>query len=439
MLEDKLKEQEESILKKIEEYELLVAKYNELQKKISSKEKEIADINQALSDKVKEILSLTNTNKRNNFLDFIRKHFSKKYKEVMRKETEKIKIKDTSILLNKEMSELRNERDNVERKIKSYSIEELRSALAEQNDRGKAIHMLLSAQPQLRKDINFMKELMEVSVNFIIYDKTDDPELYLMLIDKVLDKDILASYSPSAEEFYRGDITRLEAEIRTPKSVESTKYKVPHKYLFDSIRRYGLANEGFAGKPGIEIITEVFRAYERLDGVVDKEYGESIQTMYEDQECYLLQHIMDLGADRSHEHAKKVRELICKNGLRCGEHQPSQASTLKTTTLGNYQVEGTFLKMLEPKDKVFMMIPKGAIEKDHEIPVWGADTQIIDQDAFEAGKRNYVLPEYVMGYVDIESQQFINNKVPKSERKKYPYKFYEGEHKAIQQKYEITR
>ena len=65
MLDDKLKEQEESILRKIEEYELLIAKRNELQEKISSKGNEIADIDHALDIKRSEISSLVIANKQN--------------------------------------------------------------------------------------------------------------------------------------------------------------------------------------------------------------------------------------------------------------------------------------------------------------------------------------------------------------------------------------
>ena len=225
--------------------------------------------------------------------------------------------------------------------------------------------------------------------------------------------------------------TKLRKELEIPKKCDEGKYKIPHKYLFDAIKRVYTVDIVKKGdqQSGFEMghIHTALSTYFELDGKLPLEYGKKIQDMFEDEKSYLFMHKVDINIVPQSVADTRIK-TICKEGLMCSGQSDSHISCLSTTTVANYQTDGNFLAMLAPCNKVFMMIPKKAIDEKHKIPVWGANTP---NPKYKKHEKNYVLPEYVVGYMDKENTRFVDNPVSEKERTQYKYHFYEGETQAM--------
>ena len=160
-----------------------------------------------------------------------------------------------------------------------------------------------------------------------------------------------------------------------------------------------------------------------FDGEYSEEYGKSIESLYEDKDKYLLMHRVNASFFRAEEeYATEKEENIFRDGLRASGQGAGCVNALHRTTTGNYQREGTFLNMIVPDYTVLIMIPKEAFKEGSNIPIWGLDRPEADEDHL-----GYILPEYIYGVIDANTEKIEKNPIPLEERTKYPYKFLNKE------------
>jgi len=422
MLDEKLQEQKNSIEQKIQDYQSLLQEILLLSQQRDSKVAQKKELESKVSGERQQLVVYK---KRNKFFEFFQRTFSSKYRNA---QIQNAQISENVSAMEAQISELLDEIVQLNEKVKklkqleqSYDSTELEFQLS---DRQRAIQLLLEKQPELCQNVYFMTELLQEDPAYISYDQTNNPETYMALCDICAQN---LTQTPNLDEYEQLDLlnvaNKLKIELEQPQQPESDKYKIPHKYLFEKIRKTALSNYHSPRA----ILLEAGH-YLLLDCTLPKQFGEKIQELYEDKDCYLLQHRVNVNP-LPDDNALAIQKSICKEGLSCSGHRPDHISQLPTTTIGNYEQDMSFLTALRPADKVFMLIPKQAIDSKKAVPVWGADSPKVQYP-----QRNYVLPEYVVGYVNSQTQQFIDNPIPIQERKQYPYKFYEGETESIESK-----
>ena len=101
----------------------------------------------------------------------------KTVRELIAKEEEKILHK---------LSEYEKAKSEHE-KLKGIDIEELRQKLLDLKDEKRTVKLLLESDSELAENVEFMKEAIEIDETCIIFDKTNNPEIYI----EVLSSEIL--------------------------------------------------------------------------------------------------------------------------------------------------------------------------------------------------------------------------------------------------------
>ena len=435
VLEKNLEEQRKAIEEQISHYESLEKKKNAVLTQMLQIQEEISQIDVDISNEKSKNIGLSTMRAKNKFAKFLLKTFSQKYRRELDIQKEiKLKIEDLNRKKYKlvfDKHELYETQKGFEDELCKYDIINIKEKLEQQKDVDVAIGMLLEEHPELAEDKSFMVDLVERSTHYISYDETNSSEVYSKFADSFEAKSKKAKIDPVMIPLFEKLATKLRNELEIPKECDEGKYKIPHKYLFDSIKNVytKIGDMDYDQQSGYEMeyINECLSNYFNLDGELPMEYGKKIQVMYEDEKSYLFMHKVDINTVPQSVADTRIK-AICKEGLMCSGQSDSHISCLSTTTVANYQTDGNFLAMLAPCNKVFMMIPKKAIDEEHKIPVWGADTP---NPKYEKREKNYVLPEYVVGYIDKENTRFVDNPVPEEERTQYKYHFYEGEQKAL--------
>lgn len=431
VVEEKLEEQRKAIEEQISHYESLEQKKNAVLTQMLQMQEEISQIDVDISNEKSKNMGLSTMRVKNKFAKFLLKTFSQKYRRELdiqkdiKLKIENLKRKQHELVVDR--GKLYETQKGFEDEMRKYDIINIKEKLEQQKDADFAIEMLLEEHPELAEDIAFMKDLVGRSTQYISYDKTDSSEVYSKFADSFESKSKKSRIDPVELPLYEKLATKLRNELENPKECNEGTYKIPHKYLFDAIKRIYTIKKPKRSDYEMSNTLTALSTYFKLDGKLPLEYGEKIQDMFEDEKSYLFMHKVDINEVPQSVANTRIK-AICKEGLTCSGQGESHISSLSTTTVANYQDDGSFLAMLAPDNKVFMMIPKKAIDEEHKIPVWGADTP---NPKYEKREKNYVLPEYVVGYIDKENTRFVDNPVPEEERTQYKYHFYEGEQKAL--------
>ena len=229
--------------------------------------------------------------------NFFQKIFSrKKYKDyTIKKQQDDAdyqiakKEEETWNIIQIDLMQLKKELLNLNNQIKKFDDENTIRII---EDREKAIIFLLEKYPNLQNDLNFMKEATKFNPKFIIYDKTDDPSLYIYVIDKAEeynDRYIGANkeYRHQQQIYFEEEAEKLKKEISNPSQVSDGKYKIPPKYIYEAIR------EDYKSKNGI-YLEEAFK-YLQYDGQFPKEYGEELEKLWEDPDNIFGIHSVQRG------------------------------------------------------------------------------------------------------------------------------------------------
>ena len=306
-----------------------------------------------------------------------------------------------------------NQFENGEIKIDETDVEELRRKIRDLADEKKSIELILQSNPKLASNKEFMQEATQVDYRLLKYDRTNNLNLYLDALNSIKCSSTIKNdferrygkYKIGFEEF----IDKIQEELQNPKQVDDDKYKIPTKYLFEAIRN------GFSVGEKMYLFNNI-NSYFLLNGAVSKETGVKIQSLYENKEIYLLKHeIHHSRKEENHQTANK----ICFEGLRSSQQDAGCINNLERTTIGNYQKGITLFNFLpwpdDNNDHILFCIPRDIIDNNKKI--WGAEVPEVSE-----GANSYILPQYVLGFINGDGQ-ICYNPVDVKDRKKYRYLF----------------
>lgn len=279
---------------------------------------------------------------------------------------------------------------------------------------------------EFASDEEFMKKAISENKELIVYDKTNSDEIYTEYLSG-LKKDMIEAkkmdeqgiYSESIEASIQ-NIDRMIEEIKTPKSPEEGKYKIPHEFLYESIRinagkeheKDSFRDSIFGEKSvqfdrGVDITNQCLK-YLNVDCSISSELGEELAGIWKDpNNTFVIHNILrnyknyGMSENELEEKAGEVIDGIFTKGLRAtdamGELSSGKAPTLSATSVR----QGQGLSFIDVIDydyaggayNMIMQVPSEAFEKESTTPIWGTN----DKDAVGGNREFYLLPEYVYG------------------------------------------
>lgn len=423
MLKEIIEESKGELAKKIERHEALGIRIEKMEQEREKAESEIRELK-------KEVRALRKYNGYNAIRMFFVKHFSKNYKIDM-----KNMAKNEVLIaeLTNKVQELNKEEKRSELEKQAIDSKGAKEELEKMQDEKYAIKKIINKNSELTSNKEFMKELIQKDLRYLKYDTSDKPSLYREYIVEVMKKveSIEIEDGMEFQKDYAMSIgKKIIEEIDKPKEVEEGKYKIPQKYLFEALRNPNIKGE--YEKDVEKNILYAGEGYLNSDGEYSIEYGKEMENLYNDKDNYLLMHKINCCHGLNVEEMLDIRDSIYNEGLRSTVNMGNaMMNQLQKTTLGNYQDGCIFMNFLLVADKMLIKLPKKAIGKDSNTPVWGSDLPEATNES-----PGYLLPEYIYGYINPRTEKIEKNPIPIEERKKYKYKFLEGHTKCME---ELTR
>ena len=417
MLNEVLENSKNELMQIIQKSEALQKRKAELEEEMQQTKADIISLNQ-------ENRSLSVYRKRNPIIEFFMKTFSKKYKQELKASASNSK---ELTKLNEKMTNLRSEKRKLDLDEQTLNPERAKGQLEKMENTDVAIHMLVNAKPELTKNPEFMKDLINRNMQYIEYDNSNEPELYMQYIEKMIQKLEEAKERNNANEFTI-NITintakKILEELNSPKEVEEGKYKIPRRFLFEGLRKSGKKDLELLEKGEMIDILSVGRDYLREDGCYKQEYGKKLEELYEDKDRFLVIHYINASYHfRAKDETMAIRDNIYKEGLHSSIQGMDCINVLDRTAHGNFEDGKSFMELMVPEHKIIIMLPKKALNKNSEEPIWGSDFP--EADIQHPG---YIFPEYIYGYINPDTEEIEENPISVENRKKYKYQFLNGQ------------
>lgn len=417
MLNEVLENSKNELMQIIQKSEALQKRKAELEEEMQQTKADIISLNQ-------ENRSLSVYRKRNPIIEFFMKTFSKKYKQELKASASNSK---ELTKLNEKMTNLRSEKRKLDLDEQTLNPERAKGQLEKMENTDLAIHMLVNAKPELTKNPEFMKDLINRNMQYIEYDNSNEPELYMQYIEKMIQKLEEAKERNNANEFTI-NITintakKILEELNSPKEVEEGKYKIPRRFLFEGLRKSSKKDLELLEKGEMIDILSVGRDYLREDGCYKQEYGKKLEELYEDKDRFLVLHYINASYHfRAKDETMVIRDNIYKEGLHSSIQGMDCINTLDRTAHGTFEEDKSFMELMSPDHKMIIMLPKKALNKNSEEPIWGSDFP--EADIQHPG---YIFPEYIYGYINPDTEEIEENPISVENRKKYKYQFLNGQ------------
>ena len=417
MLNEVLENSKNELMQIIQKSEALQKRKAELEEEMQQTKADIISLNQ-------ENRSLSVYRKRNPIIEFFMKTFSKKYKQELKASASNSKELKK---LNEKMTNLRSEKRKLDLDEQTLNPERAKGQLEKMENTDVAIHMLVNAKPELTKNPEFMKDLINRNMQYIEYDNSNEPELYMQYIEKMIQKLEEAKERNNANEFTI-NITintakKILEELNSPKEVEEGKYKIPRRFLFEGLRKSSKKDLELLEKGEMIDILSVGRDYLREDGCYKQEYGKKLEELYEDKDRFLVIHYINASYHfRAKDETMAIRDNIYKEGLHSSIQGMDCINTLDRTAHGTFEEDKSFMELMSPDHKMIIMLPKKALNKNSEEPIWGSDFP--EADIQHPG---YIFPEYIYGYINPDTEEIEENPISVENRKKYKYQFLNGQ------------
>ena len=417
MLNEVLENTKNELMQIIQKSEALQKRKAELEEEMQQTKADIISLNQ-------ENRSLSVYRKRNPIIEFFMKTFSKKYKQELKASASNSK---ELTKLNEKMTNLRSEKRKLDLDEQTLNPERAKGQLEKMENTDVAIHMLVNAKPELTKNPEFMKDLINRNMQYIEYDNSNEPELYMQYIEKMIQKLEEAKERNNANEFTI-NITintakKILEELNSPKEVEEGKYKIPRRFLFEGLRKSSKKDLELLEKGEMIDILSVGRDYLREDGCYKQEYGKKLEELYEDKDRFLVLHYINASYHfRAKDETMVIRDNIYKEGLHSSIQGMDCINTLDRTAHGTFEEDKSFMELMSPDHKMIIMLPKKALNKNSEEPIWGSDFP--EADIQHPG---YIFPEYIYGYINPDTEEIEENPISVENRKKYKYQFLNGQ------------
>ena len=417
MLNEVLENSKKELIQIIQKSEALQKRKAELEEEMQQTKADIISLNQ-------ENRSLSVYRKRNPIIEFFMKTFSKKYKQELKDSASNSK---ELTKLNEKMTNLRSEKRKLDLDEQTLNPERAKGQLEKMENTDVAIHMLVNEKTELTKNPEFMKDLINRNMQYIEYDNSNEPELYMQYIEKMIQKLEEAKERNNANEFTI-NITintakKILEELNSPKEVEEGKYKIPRRFLFEGLRKSGKKDLELLEKGEMIDILSVGRVYLREDGCYKQEYGKKLEELYEDKDRFLVIHYINASYHfRAKDETMAIRDNIYKEGLHSSIQGMDCINTLDRTAHGTFEEDKSFMELMSPDHKMIIMLPKKALNKNSEEPIWGSDFP--EADIQHPG---YIFPEYIYGYINPDTEEIEENPISVENRKKYKYQFLNGQ------------
>ena len=417
MLNEVLENSKKELIQIIQKSEALQKRKAELEEEMQQTKADIISLNQ-------ENRSLSVYRKRNPIIEFFMKTFSKKYKQELKASASNSK---ELTKLNEKMTNLRSEKRKLDLDEQTLNPERAKGQLEKMENTDVAIHMLVNAKPELTKNPEFMKDLINRNMQYIEYDNSNEPELYILYIEKMIQKLEEAKERNNTNEFTI-NITintakKILEELNSPKEVEEGKYKIPRRFLFEGLRKSSKKDLELLEKGEMIDILSVGRDYLREDGCYKQEYGKKLEELYEDKDRFLVLHYINASYHfRAKDETMTIRDNIYKEGLHSSIQGMDCINTLDRTAHGTFEEDKSFMELMSPDHKMIIMLPKKALNKNSEEPIWGSDFP--EADIQHPG---YIFPEYIYGYINPDTEEIEENPISVENRKKYKYQFLNGQ------------
>lgn len=417
MLNEVLENSKNELMQIIQKSEALQKRKAELEEEMQQTKADIISLNQ-------ENRSLSVYRKRNPIIEFFMKTFSKKYKQELKASASNSK---ELTKLNEKMTNLRSEKRKLDLDEQTLNPERAKGQLEKMENTDVAIHMLVNAKPELTKNPEFMKDLINRNMQYIEYDNSNEPELYMQYIEKMIQKLEEAKERNNANEFTI-NITintakKILEELNSPKEVEEGKYKIPRRFLFEGLRKSSKKDLELLEKGEMIDILSVGRDYLREDGCYKQEYGKKLEELYEDKDRFLVLHYINASYHfRAKDETMAIRDNIYKEGLHSSIQGMDCINTLDRTAHGTFEEDKSFMELMSPDHKMIIMLPKKALNKNSEEPILGSDFP--EADIQHPG---YIFPEYIYGYINPDTEEIEENPISVENRKKYKYQFLNGQ------------
>lgn len=417
MLNEVLENSKKELIQIIQKSEALQKRKAELEEKMQQTKADIISLNQ-------ENRSLSVYRKRNPIIEFFMKTFSKKYKQELKASASNSK---ELTKLNEKMTNLRSEKRKLDLDEQTLNPERAKGQLEKMENTDVAIHMLVNEKTELTKNPEFMKDLINRNMQYIEYDNSNEPELYMQYIEKMIQKLEEAKERNNTNEFTI-NITintakKILEELNSPKEVEEGKYKIPRRFLFEGLRKSSKKDLELLEKGEMIDILSVGRDYLREDGCYKQEYGKKLEELYEDKDRFLVLHYINASYHfRAKDETMAIRDNIYKEGLHSSIQGMDCINTLDRTAHGTFEEDKSFMELMSPDHKMIIMLPKKALNKNSEEPIWGSDFP--EADIQHPG---YIFPEYIYGYINPDTEEIEENPISVENRKKYKYQFLNGQ------------
>lgn len=277
------------------------------------------------------------------YLADVKKH-DEECKAVEKKErARKEQLSSTSV----EIESTRSKLLSINTQISDYERFDDESKLERLEKKDQAVAVIMEKHPELSNDLDFMLEIVSRDSNNLQYDRTDNPELYLMAIESLIDKYKTKELN---DEVHGNDyiIKTLESysEILRQKEEDEDAYRIPLKYLHESIRNNiaGLPEE--KKKYFVYNFVNPIQSYIYLNDKLPREYGEKMQELWDDKSFRLGAH--GLKNHRGDiEYSRTVMKGIFTKGLMTSQHQIGQTDLKFTVKVQGYNPEFSFLNILD--------------------------------------------------------------------------------------------
>lgn len=262
------------------------------------------------------------------------------------------------------------------------------------------LYPLYSKDSKLFRDTTFMRQLISSDYRYIIYDKTNSDALYIDFIDE-----IIKSPSYITNEGRVELLNRLKEELSHPRYPERGKYKIPHAYLFESIRK-GVISDIIENNQSASLFASI-TAYLSNDCNYSYEYGKKMEELYDDPNLNLyIAGVTSL-------------DKVFQQG-----YQVNYSGNLSYNFWSVHSIDGSFMSL-------FMKTPYG---RNHLVfaAVPKSDTEILGSDG-EVGRycitdnnwyayKTYLLPKYIVGGAKFDNGDFIYIPNPLLDSQKILYK-----------------
>lgn len=418
-----------------------------------TKQKQIIKQEEELKETLKNI-SIPHLMKRQKF-NFVQRLFSSNYKRYLTEVAENRRniseVTEKIESLQNRLESLKADEKEVDEKISQNEskkinlqlhISSITKSIHDLNNPDTGVVYLINKYDELCYNEEFMKEIISLKPSNIKYDKTNSETLYRIYASKKIDEINSKVSDNLGRRYFQKPFMEILQELNNPKTVDKDKYKIPHEYLFEEIRDtedrqtyspiYTIYDSQIASVLNIAVdenyklslkepINFFHYSYFELDGSYNYEYGEKIEQLYTDKNNYLAIH----GTNADSESINAVLE----NGLAYNRCEIG-ATTYFQKVNNNLDLtfKATLINFLSYTYKgnknILLSFPRDAFDKDIPAKIWGKN---------EGDNDYYVLPKYILGYVDIvgDNRTFIKN--THLYEKNYNYLFYDYLNKSTQE------